>query len=256
MHDLNNIDPSAVLSRNPPLATNDLSTQEIDWASMTPFGSEGGQWNFGFKDLSGSPHPSSHSPTQGAGDASRRMLGEEIQFLAEAPPNGPAIDASSHRDRGVGIVTPLDLALHTSRPTHAFATHVEPIGTPAGESSEEDDVGAARPCDTPAASTHRECNPDKPVVPLCTRLKPDEAQRAAQKITARLNKEKNEKISADVLKLMAAREKEDIALAAKYSVSVARIKQFMGAPQVVKPKRRPNIGNAIFRRKALEYNKG
>lgn len=262
MHNLENFNPDELSSNDPPLSTDALANLgAIDWSSMIPLDGTG-EWDFSLLEL---PPQSGESQGQGA-DADAGIdvscgkghcaLGVEAAPFVLEHPISPILDTTGHQDRRVSTDA-LDLTSHLSQPARIPAAGITAVDPSAGDRCGATEDEPTSLTNVPAAaSSHMERNPDKPVAPLRPRPVPGEEVKAAQKITAQLNREKNLRISADVLVLAAARDKAVVTLAAKHSVLPALINKLLGAPQIIKPQRDLNIANALFCRKALEYNAG
>ena len=107
-----------------------------------------------------------------------------------------------------------------------------------------------------ARSMLKQRHPNKPVAVVRQRRKLTESQKTAAKLTAQINKEKNQRVMADVVSVATGRVREANTLAEKHSVPVHRINKLIGNPGIVKQPRRPNAANGLVAQKFAEYNAG
>lgn len=242
----------------------------IDWSSITP--QDFDQWDPAFAIRTGIPPLTSHSQGNLATtnivtsrNNNPHVSANNSEIILEHPGmSSPLINASGGEERHISIdasslsphaiTPPIPLQLDTQLMSPSVATNTNLLGIFSGGSGGILGGEGVEFFNEATATSHRERNPDKPVAPLRTRPKAMESQRSARKLTAQLNKEKSERVAADIVEAATARAKEASLLAERHSVSIHHINTLMGAPQVLKKMWKPNIGNALVRRKADELN--
>jgi hypothetical protein len=110
--------------------------------------------------------------------------------------------------------------------------------------------------DAHGTNTWAERNSHKAMQPVRPRMKPTDAQKNAQKITATRNKESSVLLPADISILTVVRNTQIEELATKHNVTKQHVEKLINNSTHYKKPHAPNLANTLVHMKANELNEG